>query len=77
MLRSQFKITLSPTERAKLEQIVRCPTAPAGIVQRAQIMLRFVGGADDLTTFPRAVAGSNHRTQMGQALRQAPHQGLA
>jgi hypothetical protein len=39
--RSPFVITLSPTERSKLETIVRSTKAPAAMVRRAQVILRF------------------------------------
>ena len=42
--RSPFQIELSETERAQLQQLVRCTTAPAGKVQRARIILRFASG---------------------------------
>jgi hypothetical protein len=42
--RSPFRIELTEMERCKLEQIVRCTTAPAGKVQRARIVLKFATG---------------------------------
>ena len=37
-------IQLTSVERAKLEQIVRCTTAPHAKVQRAQMILKFAAG---------------------------------
>ena len=41
---SPFVIELTDVERGNLERLVRCPTAPAGMVQRARIVLRFAAG---------------------------------
>jgi transposase len=42
--RSPFEIVLTDIERAKLRQIVRATTAPAGKVERAWIVLKFAEG---------------------------------
>jgi hypothetical protein len=41
---SPFVIVLTDAERRELERIVRCPTAPAALVQRARIVLKFAAG---------------------------------
>lgn len=41
---SPLQIVLTPTERRPLEQLVRSPTAPHGLVQRARMVLKFADG---------------------------------
>src|SRR5262245_8282170 len=42
--RSPLEIVLTDLERAKLAQIIRATTAPAGKVERARIVLKFAAG---------------------------------
>jgi len=48
-----FAIELSPLERAELERITRSPSLPAGLVRRAEIILRSAAGQTH-----RAIAGA-------------------
>jgi hypothetical protein len=41
---SPFVITLTDAERRELERLVRCSTAPAALVLRARIVLKFAVG---------------------------------